>query len=568
MTDSLASKLEIHILTNFTSQLLVAGIQQKLHNDGLIAEVIASNFDQIIQHLSSMPNKSSASRHIFILTRAENLDEEFAVKNSLPARSALQSRYLEFLEAVELQIEQIEGQFYLSSLFEVSESLAFDANDFQQVELKRDLTLRILLDTLSNNNKFHYFNVQSLINLLGLAASWNKSQDLLFRQPFTIELATRLSWAIVERVKQSVFTGIKVIATDGDGTLWGGVIGEDPTAEIEISHDFPGSIFYKYQKFLLDKKIQGILLALVTKNNLPDVYDFFESRKDMPIKLEDFAVIEASWDTKSSALERIAKTINVGLENILFVDDSNFEILEVSYELPQVPSLLLDAKLENRIAQIASLGIKWASGSTVEDTHRTEMIQQNILRDKLISGQASKNLIESLELKLEIASIRDKSDFRLPRILQLINKSNQFNMTCERYVESELIEFLKRGRIYTGTLSDKFGDYGLIAVAMVDFPDQITAHFTNFLVSCRALGRTVEEVLISEIITGFASSGISRILASWRENPKNQQTRDFYSTLGFTSQNDSHLQSENQFVIEVREFVAPSAYIKVTYSKS
>ena len=142
MTDSLASKLEIHILTNFTSQLLVAGIQQKLHNDGLIAEVIASNFDQIIQHLSSMPNKSSASRHIFILTRAENLDEEFAVKNSLPARSALQSRYLEFLEAVELQIEQIEGQFYLSSLFEVSESLAFDANDFQQVELKRDLTLR------------------------------------------------------------------------------------------------------------------------------------------------------------------------------------------------------------------------------------------------------------------------------------------------------------------------------------------------------------------------------------------------------------------------------------------
>jgi FkbH-like protein len=248
----------------------------------------------------------------------------------------------------------------------------------------------------------------------------------------------------------------------------------------------------------------------------------------------------------------------------LFVDDSTFEILEVTNEIPQIKSLLLDQKVENRSEQISSLGIKWASGSTIEDVNRTDMIKQNIQRDEAIARHASKDVLESLELNLEIRSISDESDHRFPRILQLINKTNQFNMTCERFTETELIKFLKKGKIYSGSLADKFGDYGLIAVVLVEFPDRSTAHFVNFLVSCRALGRKVEEAMISELVRDLQNRGITKIVASWKENPKNIQTKDFYSIFGFRLHSDPHSPSEIQFELETFEPIADKQLINVT----
>jgi FkbH-like protein len=182
----------------------------------------------------------------------------------------------------------------------------------------------------------------------------------------------------------------------------------------------------------------------------------------------------------------------------------------------------------------------------------------------VIARHASKDILESLKLNLEIASVSDESDHRLPRILQLINKTNQFNMTCERFTETELIKFLKKGKIYSGSLSDKFGDYGLIAVVLVEFPDRSSAHFVNFLVSCRALGRKVEEVMISELVSDLHNRGITKIVSSWKENPKNLQTKDFYSILGFRSQRDPHSLTEIQFELETITFKPDKQQINVT----
>jgi FkbH-like protein len=546
--------------------MLVSKIEQKLIAEGINAKVIPSDFNQIIQYLSTLPKKSISQRHIFILTRAENLDDDFAVKNSDLARSNLQFRYREYLEEIEAKSRDIEGHFYLSNLFELGESLLFEVYGNQQNETKRNLTSLVLQDILDSSKKLTMFDVQSVVNLLGLEASWNKNQDLLFRQPLSIELSTRLASIMVARVKHSEFTGIKVIATDADDTLWGGVIGEDSLAEIEIGHDYPGSVFYRYQRFLLDKKNDGILLALVTKNNASDLYSFFGSRKEMPLKIEDFVVIEANWGKKSDALERIANEINVSLDSILFIDDSNFEILEVTKSLPEVSILLLDPKLENRITQIASLELKWATGSTIEDATRTEMIQQNIRRNEQVGNQGEKNLVETLELRLEILTVSDKFDPRFPRVLQLINKTNQFNMTCKRFTEAELEEFMEGGSIYAGVLSDKYGDYGLIAVALVEFPAQDVALFSNFLMSCRALGRTVESVFISEIIANLAGCGFSKVIASWKENPKNMQTQDFYSILGFTLEEESNLKTEREYHLDLNEFRMQTKDIFVEFS--
>jgi FkbH-like protein len=546
--------VEIHVLSNFTSHLLITNIKQSLMTEGIRAQVISCDYDQIIQHISSLPKTSSLQRHVFILTRAESFDEDYSVKNSKSSTFIMQQRYEEFLETIESLITEIEGHFHISNLFELGESVFFDAHGFKQIAHKRFAHSLVLQNVLSRNNRLELFDVQSILNLLGLEACWNKSQDLLFRQPLTHELALRLAIKIATRVKQSPFTGIKVIATDADGTLWGGVIGEDSLSEIEFGHDYPGNVFSRYQKFLLNKKIEGVLLVLVSKNNSEDVYEFFKARSDMPLKVEDFVVIDASWATKSSSLESISKKLNIGLDSFLFIDDSNFEIMEVSNALPEVQTLLLDERLENRLSQLGSLGMKWSSGSTLEDATRTEMIRQNIKRNEIAGNEGVDSFIKKLEMHLDIIRIRDKSDFRAPRVLQLINKTNQFNMTCRRFTESDLLTFMETGSIYTGVLSDKYGDYGLIAVALVDFPDEKTAHISNLLVSCRALGRKVEDTFISEVISDLENRGFSKVLASWQENPKNMQTKDFYLSLGFFPESVSTWDMGAQFQIEIRNF--------------
>jgi hypothetical protein len=156
VTNFPASKIEIHLLTNFTNNLLVTGVQQKLKTEGMIAEVIPSNFDQITQHLASLPKKSKSARHIFVITRAENMDEQFAVKNSPQSREVLQNRYREFMEAVEILTSEIEANIYLSNLFELSESNIFDAIDPQQIESKKRYNFKDVAGDINQQQKFEF----------------------------------------------------------------------------------------------------------------------------------------------------------------------------------------------------------------------------------------------------------------------------------------------------------------------------------------------------------------------------------------------------------------------------
>lgn len=558
--------LEIHILSNFTNHLLVSKLENLAKQNASEIKVFGNDFDQVLQHLHSMPHTSPSSRHFFLLTRAESFDEDYAVKDSDESRKQIVDRYRQFLGEVEDSTANVQGVFHITSLFENGESIIFDANRRDSRISKRQLLRNVLHETLEINQQLNHFDVQSMIDLIGLDESWNKSQDLLFRQPLTNQFAAKLADAIFAQATQHKHSGIKVIATDADGTLWGGVIGEDSPSEIEVGHDFPGSVYFRFQEFLKEKKKEGILLALVTKNNPQDIDDFFSSRNDMPLNLDDFAIVEASWSKKSLAIEKISKQINVGLDSILFIDDSSFEILEVSSALSEVTTLSLDQKLENRISQLGNLSLKWSSGSTGEDSSRTAMIQQNLLRNKITENQNSTNFIEKLELKLEISEIVTESDHRFLRVLQLINKTNQFNMTCERVTHKDLNEFLSKGKIYIGALSDKFGDYGLIAVALVEFPDDECARFTNFLLSCRALGRCVEENFISQIIEKLRLLNIDYFEGDWVEHPKNLQTKDFYQRLGFLSPSDKKTPSKVTYRAHKKELIFNFQRIRVEYT--
>jgi FkbH-like protein len=509
--------------------------------------VFKYDFNQILQTVESLNFETGSNNYIFILMRSESFDEFLNITESDFGKKSVYANYSMFLQILESVSKNKNCKFFISNLFSLGPTLASVNNNFISTSVI-DPFDSILNEFLLENRGFSYFNVQALINYIGADKSYNKSQDLLFKQPFSKILANIFAESIISRVKHELNGGIKLIATDADGTLWGGIIGEDRAEEIQIDKDYPGSVYYKYQRYLLDKKSEGILLALVSKNNRADIENFFQIRTDMPIKFKDFSLTEVSWSLKSEAIVQIAEKVNIGLESILFIDDSNFEIEAINTSLPEVKTLHLSELIENRVEQLVGLNLKWEKGSTVEDKNRTEMIQANLLRSTL--SKSNDSLLKKLDLQIEISQIENRFDSKFTRALQLINKTNQFNLTCKRFTEIELEEFLNKGRVYTASLTDRFGSYGIILLALIEFPTPSSAFFSNVLMSCRAIGRKAEEVFMSEILQKLILEGYTSFEALRIENPKNQQTESFFAELGFEIQNSENINKEQYFVSE------------------
>jgi len=527
------SETQVFIFTNFTSQTLITEYLNESQKMQVEHSLSGCDFNQILQAITALPRKSIHPRFLFILTRAESFDEAYNFQTSNIQRDLFSSRYSDFLIMLRIALTDLDAEVYLSNLFELGSGIRAKTNDsFCRYELNRKVDV-VFHEFLKENDFIYYLDVESAIREIGLEKSWNKPQDYLFRQPLSLQLSNSLVNKILNLVQKSDFTGIKIIATDADGTLWKGVIGENGETEIEVGRDYPGRVYFNYQMFLKSKKESGIILALVTKNNPQDIIDFFSSRPDMPLRLEDFTIIKANWESKAKSILEISNETKVLTDSILFIDDSEIEIDVVNKSLPEVTTLLLSKKDEDRELQLAELPIKWSGGSTYEDLNRTEMLKANLIRKEILENSHPVDFLDNLNLELSIGVISSRDDTRFERILQLINKTNQFNMTALRYTAEELTFIIQNGTVFYAELRDRFGEYGLIAVAIIEFENTNTAIILNYLVSCRALGRKVEEIFFQEIIKSSYFEGFENFKAIRRTTTKNQQTNNFYVNFGF-----------------------------------
>jgi len=548
------------VYTNFTSQSLITEFQKECERINLEYEVSSCDFNQILQAITALPRKSDHPRFLFIFMRAESFDEAYSFQNSEIERERLSSRYVEFLAMLKNALIGLDAQIYLSNLFELGPIIRANSNNFMsKYELNRKVDL-VFHEFLNENESIRYLDIDSDIREIGLEKSWNKSQDYLFRQTLSLKLSNAIASKIIRIVQKNDFTGIKIIATDADGTLWKGVIGESEVTEIVVGRDYPGRIYLNYQLFLKSKKESGIILALVTKNNQQDVIDFFSARSDMPLRLEDFAVVRANWESKAQSILEISSETNVSTDSILFIDDSEIEIDLVQKSLPEVTTLLLAKKEEERDLQIAGLPIRWSGGSTFEDLNRTEMLKANVLREEVLKKSDPAYFLNNLNLVINIGVILSRKDLRFERILQLINKTNQFNMTSLRYTAEELTFVIENGTVFYAELEDRFGEYGLIAVAIVEFEKTNIPVIQNYLVSCRALGRKVEEIFFQEIMKSSHLNSFEKIKAVRRDTNKNHQTKNFYLNFGFQLMNDLKKYDDEEISYCMRENLSFSDY--------
>ena len=366
---------------------------------------------------------------------------------------------------------------------------------------------------------------------------FDPAMDFLARQPISGKSQASFALFVAGTMRPLVVPRRKALAVDVDETLWGGIVGEDGITGLKLGHDFPGNVHLRIQRELLELRNRGVLLVLLSKNNEADAREAFDRLPDMLLKWDDFALHKVNWQHKHRNLVEAANQLGLGLDSFCLIDDSEYEREQVRQFLPEV--LVLNSAGD----ALAILRALWQTDVfdnlqvSEEDTRRHN---EYGLRQKrtLPSGEGDlETFLFSLHLQARIEPVGPGN---IDRVVTLLGKTNQFNVTARRHSYPQVQAILETpGSIGLALrLADRFGDQGLIAVllAIPTATGSSTLEIDSFLVSCRALGRGVEDALWSILLRLAEGAGFRRIEAEYTPTPRNGLVADLYDRLGLKLQ--------------------------------
>jgi FkbH-like protein len=382
----------------------------------------------------------------------------------------------------------------------------------------------MLLQVVEDSTWISLADVAAVLARHGHDKSISAANNAMMRMPYTSHVMPALLNEYVRAIRERFVVRKKVLLLDADNTLWGGVVGEDGVEGIQVDDQYPGILYRRFQQELLNLRTSGLLLCLVTKNNEADVREAFD-RRGMPLRWDSFAAIRANWVPKSVNIRSIADELNVGTDSMVFIDDNPVELAEVAAQFPGLLGRQFDireaADALGWLEELPDIGT-WLPSA--EDLAKTEQYRQEASRKEAAGSAASlEDYIASLGIVIE-AGI-NRAD-HVKRIAQLTNKTNQFNLTTRRYSESEILAAMGQGQVFDFRVRDRFGDMGIIAVAVVR-----DGEIEAFLMSCRALGRKIEDDIIKYVLMKAPAGSLN---AAFIPTGKNPMVEDFYERVGFS----------------------------------
>lgn len=421
---------------------------------------------------------------------------------------------------------------------------------------------QVLIDLATCNPQIHVFDFSGWVSSTG-AAALDLKMDMYARQPISSRSLMSFAEVLADTFRPLLLPPAKVLALDLDNVLWGGVLGEDGMDGLKIGHDFPGNIYRRIQQHALALKHRGVLLALLSKNNLADVEQAFSSLPDMPLKLGDFAALRINWRKKCENIKEVAQELNLGLDSFVFVDDQAFEREQMRFGLPEVRILeAAEDPLQTLRALMHCHSFDVYRVSDEDSRRSDDYAAQTRRREFESESHDPQNFLSSLQLQAQIMPVTEAT---ISRAVQMLGKTNQFNVTTRRHMEADVRRMLAdpENVLLLLSLSDRFGDQGIVglAIALGDAAS-MRLKIDSFLLSCRAIGRGAEQVLWSSLLAHISRRGYTALQAEYLRTDKNHQVADLFESFGMTRQVGS-TEAHSRFVLDLPHYPAVPAWIKL-----
>jgi len=533
-------KIKVALLSSFTIDPLGIYIDIKSRLVGLYPEIYIGPFNQYRQEILDKGSKLYAFKPdvVILAVQAESLlGEDFY--SEFMKSSGKEQYQTEIIDQFEKILSLLTSR--TNALILVNNFIVPSFTPLGILDNKVDMGLKSFFYGLNQRltDLYRESNQVYVVDLEGVASKHGKSRCLNFQMyyrgsfVFSESFLPVIADEYMGYIKALKNLSRKCIVLDLDNVLWGGIIGEDGFDGIKLGKDSPGNAYLDFQRLLLSYYNRGIILAINSRNNYEDAIKVIREHPYMVLREKHFAATRINWQDKVQNMIELAKEINIGLDSMAFVDDNPREREQIKQALPQVLVVDMPASPFLYRQALEDLNDFNVLALTEEDKMRGEMYYARRMRKHLEESMVSvEDFLRSLEMTVVI---KHADEFSLPRVTSLVNKTNQFNLTTRRYTDVE-IRKMKENRdefnIYSLQVIDKFGDEGIVGVAIVMKEPQ-TWILDSFLMSCRVIGRKVETAFLAKIVEDARKSGISTIVGEYIPTQKNAPVKDFYSNHGF-----------------------------------
>jgi len=525
------------ILSNSTLDLVAPALVASAARHGIALEVIQPAYDQVAQEALDPYSKVNAAKPDAVLFALDYRALPLKLSVGTGGADAVVQGAIGYLQSLRNAIKANSNALCIFQTFAAPPELIFGSLDRVIPGTWRSLVANVneQMATAVFSSGDVLLDIATLADTVGLA-EWQDTQLWnLGKFAFSDSYIPLYADHVARTVAAVRGKSRKVLVLDLDNTLWGGVIGDDGLEGIQVAQgDARGEAHLAVQRLALQLRERGIVLAVSSKNTDEVAREPFMKHPEMLLKLEHFAVFQANWNDKASNIKAIAETLSLGLDSFVFLDDNPVERGLVRELLPQVavPELPEDPAWYART--LAAAGYFEAVAFTEEDIKRAGLYQDNAKRAQL---QQQVGGVDAYLASLDMTITFQPFDAAgRARIVQLINKSNQYNLTTRRYSDPEVVAAEEDPSVFTlqVRLADMFGDNGMISVVICR-PNAPTAwEIDTWLMSCRVLGRKVEHMVLREILQHARAAGIEKLIGTYRPTDRNKLVIDHYAKLGFT----------------------------------
>jgi FkbH-like protein len=541
--------LRLGIASNVTVDLLANYLRRYAYLAGVRLNVLKGSYDNLLGDVETYCELDVD--HLIVIPFFDNLQASWEAQIDCLDTTARQAPIIDYIARLDLALTRAAkvGNVILAGTHLWHPSAILDGRSLQ-AELVADFNAA-LSETAAKRANVRFLDTAAIIATLGTRVAFDARfyyrGKAPYTPPFINELARRIN--MVTRSFGSVFH--KVLVLDCDNTLWGGIVGEDGMAGIQLDpHTYPGNIFWNVQQQVLALEQQGVLICLCSKNNAADVADVFTCHEHMVLKHEHVTAQKVNWGDKASNLRALAAELNLGLDSFVFVDDSSFEVQAVRDQLPMVRVFEVPERLTDYPAMLREISeLFLAGGVSAESRSKTRQYRHLTEAASLqASFSSQEDYLRSLGLKVRLQ--RNAAE-QVGRISELMNKSNQFNLTTRRLMPGDVAGLMASAHatVYSFSVSDRLADHGVTGVIITeDDADAVVVH--SFLMSCRVIGRGVEFSVWKAVFDDAQSRGKTVLHATYVPSAKNSQVADFFDRLGL-NKTDERGDGSRHYVAQV-----------------